>query len=296
MAGLLDLIRYVTGHPLNRGRRLAALARVFRWQCASRLFPGVVALPFVDDTHLFARRGMTGATGNWYCGLHEVHEMAFVLHVLRPDDLFVDVGANVGSYTVLASGAAKAETVAVEPVPATFRALRRNVLLNEIDGRVRLCHVGLADEGGVLRFSAALDTMNHVLGPGEDGPAVEVPVVRLDDLLEGRVPAVIKIDVEGYERFVLEGAARTLAAPDLLAVSMETNESGRLYGVRDAEIVSLVESHGFARHRYDALSRTLSADGADAPQGGNTLFVRDAVAVRARIAQAPRFRLVNGTI
>jgi hypothetical protein len=47
---------------------------------------------------------MTGATGNWYCGLHEVHEMAFVLHLLRPREHFVDnyrhrvcAGQGVGS-------------------------------------------------------------------------------------------------------------------------------------------------------------------------------------------------------
>ncbi len=99
------LLRYVWNHPLNaRSSRVAALGRVFRWQLASRLLPGPIALPFVDDTWLFATRGMTGATGNWYCGLHEVAEMAFVLHLLRPDEHFVDVGANVGSYTILAGG------------------------------------------------------------------------------------------------------------------------------------------------------------------------------------------------
>lgn len=47
---------------------------------------------------------MTGATGNWYCGLQEYEDMSFVLHALRPGDLFVDVGANIGSYSILAAG------------------------------------------------------------------------------------------------------------------------------------------------------------------------------------------------
>jgi len=68
---------------LNANGKLAALWRVLCWQIASRLMQGLIALPFVQGTTLFARRGMTGATGNWYCGLHEVHEMAFVLHLLR---------------------------------------------------------------------------------------------------------------------------------------------------------------------------------------------------------------------
>lgn len=52
---------------------------------------------------------MTGATGNIYVGLHEFEDMAFLLHVLRRTDLFVDVGANIGSYTILAGGAAGAK-------------------------------------------------------------------------------------------------------------------------------------------------------------------------------------------
>ena len=49
-------------------------------------------LPFVNRTHLIASHGMIGATGDWYCGLREYEEMGFLLHVLQPGDLFVDVG------------------------------------------------------------------------------------------------------------------------------------------------------------------------------------------------------------
>src|SRR4051812_14088428 len=103
--GISDLVSFVWQHPLNAGSRWAALGRVARWQMASRLLTAPVALPFVEGTFLLASRGMTGATGNWYCGLHEVHDMAFVLHLLRDGDHFLDVGANVGSYTILAGGA-----------------------------------------------------------------------------------------------------------------------------------------------------------------------------------------------
>ena len=49
---------------------------------------------------------MIGATGNLFCGLHEIEDMGFVLHFLRSDDIFLDVGVNVGTYTVLAAGVA----------------------------------------------------------------------------------------------------------------------------------------------------------------------------------------------
>ncbi|WP_017364163.1 hypothetical protein, partial [Methylococcus capsulatus] len=103
--GILNTLSFLLNHPLSQGRKLPALARFVRWQLGSRLLPGEVVCPFVNDACLVVRPGMTGATGNLYVGLHEFEDMAFLLHYLRPEDLFVDVGANVGSYTVLAGGA-----------------------------------------------------------------------------------------------------------------------------------------------------------------------------------------------
>ncbi len=70
---------------------------------------------------------MSGATGNLGVGLHEFVDMAFVVHFLREGDLFLDIGANVGSFTVLAAGVARARSFAFEPIADTARDLRRNI-------------------------------------------------------------------------------------------------------------------------------------------------------------------------
>jgi FkbM family methyltransferase len=260
---------------------------------ASRLMAGPIALPFVEGTALFATRGMTGATGNWYCGLHEMRDMAFVLHLLRTDDHFLDVGANVGSYTVLAAGAAGAHVTSVEPIPETFSHLERNVALNGLTGRVRACQCGLSDTSGALRFTKDLDCVNHILAQAEDLPSIEVPVRTLDDLVGSDVPVLIKIDVEGHERSVILGARRTLADLRVLAVVMETNGSGARYGIRDAELVSLMRGHGFTAYGYDPFDRRL----VDASHTeGNTVFVRERTVVEARLRDSKRYRLINGTI
>lgn len=291
--GLRSLAAFVWNHPLNAGHRVAALCRVVRWQLASRLMAGPIALPFVEGTLLFATRGMTGATGNWYCGLHEVRDMAFVLHLLREDEHFLDVGANVGSYTVLAGGAVGARVTSVEPIPETFANLERNIALNRLAGRVRACQCGLAAAAGALRFTKGLDTVNHVLAQGEDLPSIEVQVRTLDDLVGSDTPLLIKIDVEGHERAVLLGGSRTLADPRLLAVIMETNGSGARYGVSDADLVSLMQEHGFSAYAYDPFDRLLlGASRAD----GNTVFVRDRLAVETRVRDSKRYRLINGMI
>lgn len=290
---LFKLIRYVWNHPLNADGRFSALIRVMKWQFGSRLLPGLAALPFVEETHLFVTRGMTGATGNWYCGLHEVNEMAFALHLLRKGEHFLDVGANIGSYTVLAAGAVGAKVTAVEPIPETFVHLQRNVVLNELSNNVRSCRMGLSRQNSVLRFSSERGCGNHVLAPDENLAGLDVSVTMLDQLVDEDVPVLIKIDVEGHELAVLQGGEKTLADPRLLAVIMEINGSGERYGIADSELVDIMRGHGFSAFGYDPFGRRLVDPDSS---NGNTIFVRDKADVEARVVNARRYRLINGTI
>lgn len=295
---LIRLLRFFWSHPLNQNSGWAAISRVLRWQIASRLLPeAVFGLPFVNDSKLFMHRGMTGATGNWYCGLHEVDDMGFVLHMLRPGDLFIDVGANIGSYSVLAAAGTGASVVAVEPIPTTFAHLTENLKLNHLESLVDSHCVGLSNKSGKLSFTATLDTVNHVLADGESGVALNIDVVTMDSLLKGRVPTVIKIDVEGHELAVLEGGSQTLSAPGLLGVVMEINGSGARYGVNDCQLVDLMAKYGFTAWSYCAKRRTFkTAERSPVSAGGNTIFLRNCTEASFRVRSAQKTRLVNGWI
>src|SRR5437868_5193159 len=111
---------------------------------------------------------MTGATGNLYCGLHEYSDMSFVLHLLRKEDAFADIGANIGSYTVLASGHVGARSFAFEPVASTFENLLKNVSLNNISDRVRSYNIALGAKAGTVDFTTGLDTVNHVVQDNQE--------------------------------------------------------------------------------------------------------------------------------
>lgn len=288
---ILETAAFVLRHPLNAGGRLRALHRLLRWQLVSRLAPGKIAVPFVGDASLFMKKGMTGATGNYYCGLHEQDDMGFTLHFLRPGDLFVDVGANVGSYTVLAAGGAHARVVSVEPIPETFRSLEDNVRLNRLDALVRCRCIGIADKPGILRFSSTDDTMNRIVDEDGDG-VISVPVQTIDDVLAGECPMLMKIDVEGHEHKVLAGATTTLRDVRLGTVIMETNGLSDSQGHTKESLADIMQGLGFTLCHYDAIRRKL----VPGQRGNNSIFVRDVVGAQARCTAAPRFTLVNGTI
>ncbi len=290
---LPQLLRFIAKHPLNRSAPLGGISRFVRWQSATRLIAAPIALPFVDDTRLLVSRGMAGATGNWYSGLHEPCEMSLILHALRPGELFGDIGANVGSYTVLAAGVVGADVVSVEPLPATFARLEDNVSLNRIGERVELVCAGISSEPGELHFTTGLDTMNRVALPGEQLATQAVPVTTLDALFERRIPAILKIDVEGHELPVIEGASNVMTAPELQVIVMETNGAGSRSGVSDEEIIARIRAFGFTSCRYDWSTRTL----VPVDKGGhNTVFVRDVEAMTAKCRAAPRHKLVNGYV
>lgn len=91
---------------------------------------------------------------------------------------------------------------------------------------MRCVNAGLGDSVGELRFTSGNDTTNHVHAESEGGDFVVDRVLPLVELCADLVPVVIKLDVEGYEHAVVSGGQRTLAAPGLQAVIMETNSSG----------------------------------------------------------------------
>lgn len=292
---ILKTFKFIFSHPLTRTQRVAAFKRWMHWQLGSRIISGACAVPFVEDCRLLAQPGMTGATGNIYCGLHECNDMGFLLHFLSKQDLFLDVGANIGSYTILASGAVGAETICFEPVPTSFQHLLDNIYLNRLNDRVKAFNVAVGGETGELEMMADQDTVNRVVSAGAySGLTVKVPVVTVDGTLAGRVPKLIKIDVEGYETEVLRGAKQTLANRELEAVLIELNGSGTALGFDEQAIRRYLIELGFTACSYDSLTRTLQAVSDKLKNNSdNTLFVRNILATQDRLRQARHFNVLG---
>jgi FkbM family methyltransferase len=154
-------------------------------------------------------------------GLYEPEAMQSIRRLVNAGDCCIDVGANLGYYTIsLANWVGPTGlVVAFEPFPGNFAILEKNVHLNQLQN-VILERSALSDCNGSLQLIYGVEEQFSAT-PSVGGYAVEgervsinVPARRLDDYAAGleRTPDFIKIDVEGAELAVLEGARRTLAA------------------------------------------------------------------------------------
>lgn len=287
-----SLIRYLTQHPLNRRMQLRNLPGIARWYLASRLLHGAaVIVPFVNRSKLIAIPGRWGSEANVLCGLHEFADMGFLLHILRPGDLFCDVGANVGTYTILASSAIGARSMAFEPIEATYTDLVANIAVNGISDLAMACRLAIGSKPGQLNLTNAHDTTNHVELNDQVGGLQSVEVDSLDRRLAGEAPVLLKIDVEGWESETLAGGEATLNDHRLKAVILELNGSGHRYGFSDEDTHRLMLSAGFEPFGYAPFERRLFELGGIRRKSGNTLYLRDLEAVRARLEAAPPFHV-----
>jgi FkbM family methyltransferase len=297
MKGMFNTLHFIFNHPLTRNHKVSALKRYLSWQVMSRAHSSALVYPFVEESRMIVENGMTGATGNIYTGLHEFGEMGFLLHLLRPGDLFGDIGANVGSYTILASAVIKSDTIGVEPVASTFMHLKHNVSLNNIEPRVSLFHNGVGSERGKLNFTNSHDTVNHVITPDESlkEEFEEVDILTLDEIFSGRIPTLLKIDVEGYEMSVLEGANYTLSREELKAIIIELNGLCRRYGVKEEDIHKRLLSCGFNAVEYDPIRRKIEPK-STFNEVGNTIYVRETEWIMERVVCARKISVLNQEI
>lgn len=142
--------------------------------------------------------------------------------VLRPGDTALDVGANVGAYTVLFGiwVGERGRVFAFEPATGARAGLEEHIALNGLGGRVQVQPDAVSDRVGSAGFvSEGAQGTNHLVWRGavsDTESAVAVPTITIDAFCEQRTlrPKLIKIDVEGAELAVLRGARRTIAAMD----------------------------------------------------------------------------------
>jgi FkbM family methyltransferase len=244
-----DVVRYVWGHPSNSGRRVRAVLRAARYQARVRLLGRRTLARLGERSLLWVDPHRTAAAMVLYANPPDLPEMLVWRRALRNGGLFVDVGANVGTYTIQAAELG-AEVIALEPAADTFRLLEENIALNGYP--VTAVRAAAGNHCGSARFTSGLDAGNSLAPDG----SVVTELVTVDSLIGDRRVTGMKVDVEGFELDVLRGAARALADRRIGLIQIEWNQMSTFaVGTDRRPVAELLARYGYRLYRPDPAGR-----------------------------------------
>jgi FkbM family methyltransferase len=248
-------------HPANRGRRLRKLAENVAFQVNGRLrgkryvaHIGERSLIWQDARLATAARAVIANPPDW-------PEMEIWRRFLEPGMVFVDIGANVGLYSIWALEQG-ATVIAVEPAALPVAMLRESLRLNGYEAEI--VQAALGPTKGRMRFTVGWGGRNRLIDDPTDERTVEVDVLELDEVARGKRVSGIKIDVEGAERRALLGGREVLRDAELIQV--EWNQlSWENFGEPRQPLADLLRGSGFilCRASDDARLRPITEEVVD---------------------------------
>lgn len=178
----------------------------------------------------------------------EPETVQWLERILRPDDIFFDIGANVGSYSLIASAICpEIKIFAFEPSATTFAQLTRNIILNDLSKKIIALNFGLAETTALRTFSPS----SLISGAAEhewispdriSKTAYTVATYQLDHLIaqfQLPPPTILKVDVDGYESAVLRGSSNALRTVRKAMVEVNMNSPEELHF-----ILEFMSTHG----------------------------------------------------
>jgi len=197
--------------------------------------------------------------GNLYwLGYHHWREMKYLKEFLKPEMVFVDIGANVGEFTLAAAKLLdRGRVIAFEPHPNIYRQLGRSVELNHYNN-VSLFNLALGREGGSLDLYGPTDAHNEgmyslIKGAVRTEVVAKVPIETLDEIFEREALErvdFIKIDVEGAELFVLQGGTKTIERHKPAMLIEVSEETFREAGYKPSDLKDFLDHYGYEYYSF----------------------------------------------
>jgi FkbM family methyltransferase len=245
-----DEVRRAEQHPSNVDHHTRTMARLAAFHLRVNLLHQRVRCPLGEHSSIWADRSFPSTAKAVIGNPPDYGEMVAWRRFLGPGTLFVDIGANAGVYSVWAADLG-AQVIAVEPDAGALAALQANATLNGYEFEV--VPAALFASKGVMSFTEGLGPNNHLLRVDGEGPhGLAVQTTTLDEVLGDRLAQGLKIDVEGAERFVLEGAHRALAERRLPVIQLEYNHVARtFFGESRKPLRDMLTAYGYSLLRPD---------------------------------------------
>ncbi|MEM8975577.1 MAG: FkbM family methyltransferase [Pseudomonadota bacterium] len=217
--------------------------------CRLRYAPGIVLQVPKSREYMYDCIALTG--------VYETQLTQIIADHARAGGVFVDVGANVGYFTTIwAALQPTNQAVAIEASPIVYPILERNLANNNLTERVECVQCAVSDLPGVLSFAKGDDEptgWGRIAHTDDEAGVVPVDAMRLDAILKKYSKIdFLKIDVEGAEQRVLEGAGVFITDQLIDTIYIEINRPGaKAMGLAEAESLDLLSDAGYCLRRLN---------------------------------------------
>lgn len=236
-------------------RNTPAPASEAAWRIAQRRLAWHNQVPRITRTRQGIRlkvRLSDGAGGHIYFrGIHEPELEGLLSSALQPGDTFLDIGANIGYFSLLAAKRVgpTGRVFAVEPVPSNIDAINENLALNpKLEGILEIIPFCATDAAGEVVIHLPPKNCGEATLMDKAGKSIPVRAVRLDSIIDAataRTIRVVKVDIEGAEGLALRGMLGLLPSLELLVVEIHEDGVRQLGGSPD-EILEYMRMAGFS--------------------------------------------------
>jgi FkbM family methyltransferase len=211
-------------------------------------------------------------------GIRETYHVNTLMREVKPGDVVIDIGANIGYYALLEASIVGngGQVYAIEPVPSNAELLRKNIDLNGCSN-IELYQLAIGEARKTApMYQTPQRNLGSLLNPtgtpleSHITKVIDVEVMTLDDFLKDKPsPRIIRMDVEGYEYEIIRGMGHTLQTVVPLTILMEFHFH-RMKRARSTEVLQTLRNAGFrttdvalesripGRHRHKTLSRIWS--------------------------------------
>ncbi|MCJ8280241.1 MAG: FkbM family methyltransferase [Rivularia sp. ALOHA_DT_140] len=148
-------IKYIWSHPNNKTEKFQSIFKFIGWQFYKRLFNRYIDIQLIPEVKIRCYPDSHSASAALYCGLYDYDEMNFLLRYLRDSDSFLDIGANVGIYTLLAASKIKSGLIySFEALPKNVVRLKENLELNQLQ-QIKTYSLAISDSTGSITLNLA---------------------------------------------------------------------------------------------------------------------------------------------
>jgi FkbM family methyltransferase len=250
----------IVSHPANRGRQWRALFDGVRWQIRKRVNPTPYILPYHGVELTCYPDSEQSSAAIYFHGMPDYWEMSFAKAYLRSGDAALDIGANIGVYSLLFASLVGRDGIvhAFEANEHSAKRLAAQLEHNNL-ANITIHRKAVSNTTGKAYFgfaeSSATQHLARLDESAEKGNAVDC--IALDDFEPWQSFALVKIDIEGAEPLAIEGAKKRLSEMPPKVILLELAGYSKGYGYESETVIEMLESYGYDIAIFDPDTRSL---------------------------------------